>query len=435
MNILVLTGGLEEDAFTAALTKSLRHLDHRVTTVSPLYQSINPTQRSLARRLVKLSAEVGGETYKCELYTGRNVHGVEQVYIGHPELFAAAEDLESGGEDQKALRIAVFAQAAAAFVSEDITINAEVVHGLGEGGAAALKELAEQDHETPRVLSSPADVLAESLDIASTMITGTSAEAESIRAVLATRHADDREGKSVRVVVRGVDTSCWNPLTDARIAFRFDPVDRAGKAKSKASLQRALALPVRASVPLVGVVCQAGDSAGLSAFLTAAPELLRNDLQIALQVDAEGEHVAQLEDLWDRFPDRLQVRTGNDEGLTHEILGSADLLLSLSSEGALAREAQRYGTLPILSREAPISDCLVDCDATLSSGNVFLCDSLTPAAVLATVQRAVAGYLRKADYEPLVRRVMELDHSWTRAAHGYVRAYKSALPAREEEAA
>ena len=38
-------------------------------------------------------------------------------------------------------------------------------------------------------------------------------------------------------------------------------------------------------------------------------------------------------------------------------------------------------------------------------------------------------------YQPLVRRVMELDNSWAKAAHGFVRAYKSALPSREEEAA
>ena len=44
MNILVLTGGLEEDPFTAALTKALRTLDHRVTTLSPLYSSIDPSQ-------------------------------------------------------------------------------------------------------------------------------------------------------------------------------------------------------------------------------------------------------------------------------------------------------------------------------------------------------------------------------------------------------
>ena len=48
---------------------------------------------------------------------------------------------------------------------------------------------------------------------------------------------------------------------------------------------------------------------------------------------------------------------------------------------------------------------------------------------------AVAAYLRREDFLPLQRRVMELDHSWAKAAHGFVRAYKSALPVREEEAA
>ena len=122
LNILVLTGGLEEAPFPAALTKSLRHLDHRVTTLSPLFAGIDPSARSLARRLVKLSPEVERETYKCELYTGRNVHGVEQVFIGHPELFASVGSLEEGGDEAlTARRAEVFARAAALYIAGDIT--------------------------------------------------------------------------------------------------------------------------------------------------------------------------------------------------------------------------------------------------------------------------------------------------------------------------
>jgi starch synthase len=212
------------------------------------------------------------------------------------------------------------------------------------------------------------------------------------------------------------------------LASRFDPIDRSGKARSKAALQRELALPVRPEVPLVGVVATAQDTDGLAAFVDAAAELLRNDVQLVVQADAGGEAVAALEELWDRFPDRFQVRTGSDTVLTHNIVGSSDLLLSLSAAGTLAREAQRYGTLPILTRAAPVADVLVDLDATLSSGNAFLADSLDAQALLATTQRAVAAYLQGDAYQALLRRVMELDNSWVRAGHGFVRAYKSALP-------
>ncbi|MCA9576466.1 MAG: glycogen/starch synthase [Polyangiales bacterium] len=435
MNILVLTGGLEEDPFTAALAKALRALDHRVTTLSPLYRSIDPGQRALARRLVKLNVEVEGTPYACELYTGRNVHGVEQVFIGHPELFATANDLDDGDAATVQRRLRVFSLAAAAFVRDDITVGAEIIHGLGEAGTAVLRELAEADHPTPRVLSADADALTRSLDIATTLIAATTSEADRVLEALAARHADDRAGKFVRVVGSGVDTSLWNPLTDSHLASRFDPIDRSGKARSKAALQRELALPVRPEVPLLGVVVRAQDSRYLSAFVNATAELLRNDVQLVVQADASGEAVAALEDLWDRFPDRFQVRTGSDGSLTHAIMGASDLLLSLSDDGAFAREAQRYGTLPILSRQAPLADVLVDCDATLSSGNAFLSDSLDAKDVLAATQRAVGAYLQREGYKALVRRVMELDNSWTRAAHGFVRAYKSALPAVEGEAA
>ena len=429
LNILVLTGGLEDAPSTLAMTKSLRALDHRVTTLSPLFAGVDAAARSLARRLVKLSPEVDGEVYKCELYTGRNVHGVEQVFIGHPELFANASSMDEGDDAEVgARRREVFARAAADYIAGDITNSPNIVHALGEVGARAAALLADTDHEASRVLSASPEVLVAHLDMADAFIGSSETEASAVREALEARPADDREGKAVYAIADGVDAATWNPLTDARIPHRFDPVDRRGKAKSKAAMQRELSLPVRGDTPLIAVIARPDDAAGLDALVAIAPDILRNDVQIAVQVDAPGEVVAALEDLWDRFPDRLEVRTGADADLTHSLIGAADLTLCLADDAQGAREALRYGAVPIASRTASGADRLVDCDAALGSGTAFLADSLTAEALLAATRRAI-GATKLDAFGDLQRRCMEQDHSCERAARALSKAYRRARPA------
>ena len=100
MEILVVTpevapysGGDSDLAEVAAvLSKALKGLDHQVTVVSPLYGGIDPTKRSLARRLTKLEVELDGERHACEVYDGRTAGGVDLTFIGHEEIFRAAID-------------------------------------------------------------------------------------------------------------------------------------------------------------------------------------------------------------------------------------------------------------------------------------------------------------------------------------------------------
>ena len=51
-----------------ALPKALRGLDHSVTVVSPLYESVDPEKFSLARRLNTIDIEIGPRTFYCEIY-------------------------------------------------------------------------------------------------------------------------------------------------------------------------------------------------------------------------------------------------------------------------------------------------------------------------------------------------------------------------------
>src|SRR5690606_11377431 len=202
-------------------------------------------------------------------------------------------------------------------------------------------------------------------------------------------------GPRLTGILLGVDSSVWNPLTDPHLPSRFDPIDRAGKSRSKAALQRKLALPVRDDIPLIAAVGRTEPGAGMDLLTRVIDQVLRNDVQLVVQVAGGGELVSDLEELWDAYPDRIQIRTGSDPLFTHQLIGASDLFVLPQLDGPSAElvlAAQRYGALPIAPSDAVVADAIVNCSPELTSGSGFLFDALTEEGLLAAIRRAIAGF-------------------------------------------
>ncbi len=416
--------------FCGALPKGLRALDLDVSVLSPLYRGIDPQEHSLARRLTKVEVDHDGQRYACELYTGRTVSGVSTVFVGHESLFHQVDRLDEGDEASIARRAAVFAKATVAIVNGSDT-PFDVVHGHGWVGAASLAALAEAGSAIPRVLTlhgetgALADAAVESgASVAAKLTVGSSRYA----AELSQRLGIDED--HVVGIAPGIDGSIWNPITDAHLPARFDPVDLGGKHRCKAELQRELGLPVRAEVPLLTVDGAPGGDDGLALLVQVASQLLRNDIQMAV-LAGEGEDgalVAAYEELWDRWPDRIQVRTSPTEQLRHRIYAGGDLMLVAprrAPSGAPAMRAHRYGAVPIAHETGALADVVVDCDPKLETGTGFLMSPYSPEALLGAARRGFAAYALGDAFGALVGRVMRLDHSWERSARLFDRLYAS----------
>ncbi len=471
MDILFIAAGTEPgaarpeaDAVTA-LSKALRGLGHKVAVLSPLYRHIDPTARSLARRLTRIEVDAGAGPVGLELYTGRLPNGVEVVYLGNEDLFGSVSDLGEGGATQVARRTGAFARGAAAYLaSRDAPYD--VVHGLGVLGAAAISAIrrAEAAEGTPLVVGvldardqgqfegAAADVLG--LGASAQLGTGANVLRAGLLAADAVTASSPTRARSLRTepggfglesvyrelggrvtgILLGIDGAVWNPLTDAHLPSRFDPIDRSGKARSKAALQRKLALPVRDDIPLIGAIGRTEPGRGMDLVTKVAAQVLRNDVQLVVQVDGGGELVSDLEELWDRWPDRIQIRTGSDEAIAHQIVGASDLFVVPLLEGTttqLALAAQRYGSLPVAGRESAVADAIVDCDAELTTGSGFLFDAPTEDDLLAAIRRGIAAFTNREAFEGVRSRMMRVDRSLERSARGYERLYRDLATQRE----
>ena len=440
----------------ASLPKALRGLGHRVTVVSPLYKGIDPTARSLARRLSTVNVEVLGKNYACQLYDGRTTGGVDLLFLGNTELFA--EHTAGSGDSETRLRSALLLSAAAAQLASTREPKAEVLHARGAAAAAAIplaKQLRPElgcalsivDGEDPLLVPSahlselfvpealrsavlPAEpsLLSAGARSADAVITTSAASAQRLLDAAQSALAPVLREKGSRFlsVVNGVDASIWNPLIDSHLSARFDHTNLGGKARCKGSLQYMLGLGVHPECPLVVAIGELSEARGGDLIADIAGDCLRSDLQLCV-LGSEGAAAERLNSLAAELPERLALRTSHDEKERHLALGAADFLLLPAREPRsveIALSALRYGALPIIRPVGPLADIIVDTDAKLETGNGFVAASASADDLLATVQRALAAYAQKPAFDALRKRAMRQDVSWERAARRYEHVFK-----------
>jgi len=137
-----------------------------------------------------------------------------------------------------------------------------------------------------------------------------------------------------------------------------------------------------------------------------------------------------------RYPDRFAVVIGYDEALAHQIEAGGDIFLMPSRFepcGLNEMYSLRYGTPPIVRATGGLADTVIDADArTIAAGtaNGFVFDDVTAAALLATIDRAIAAWRDKALWRKIQRTGMTTDFSWERSAARYRALYEDLRAAR-----
>jgi starch synthase len=442
------------------LAKVMRRADHAVDLVSPLYGHIDTAKLALARRLTKLELELGGRAWSCELYTGRNPDGVGLTFIGNEEVLLSADSLTGEGDQLDASRVGVFASAVTELIRQTAS-NYDVVHAHGWAAGAVIAQLRSVLPDLPTVLTVYDASRQGRFDVGDAGWIGLGDEAldadgvNVLKAGLLTadrvttlspnyahrlQRPDSEEGLSdvfreidakLSGVGHGIDPALWNPATDGYVPARFDPFDMDGKDKCKAELQHDLTLPVRSDAPVFGAIGHVDDD-GMALLAKIGPDFLRNDVQLVVQLEGDGELVAIYEELWDQWPDRIQIKTGDDEAFRHVLIAASDFIVAPGGGAPsdnIQMRAQRYGALPIVQRDGGLADEVVDCEASLKTGSGLLYDEPTTRSLLSALQRGAAAFAKTKAFREVQSRVMRIDHSWERTTRLYERTYREASSA------
>ncbi len=236
-------------------------------------------------------------------------------------------------------------------------------------------------------------------------------------------------------IVNGIDRTAWDPATDALLPahYQVDAV-QPGKGQCKAALQRLLGLSVEPTAPLLGVVARLAEQKGVDLIVNAAPALLLEGCQLALLGDGDPRYVERLRELADRFPGRVGLMFGFDEGLAHQIEAGADLFLMPSlyePSGLNQLYSMRYGTPPVVRATGGLADTVTDAtSAALADGSAtgFRFLAYTTEAFLDAVRRAVAMYRYQPHaWNQVVANAMRVDWSWDRSAASYEALYRQSV--------
>ncbi len=234
-------------------------------------------------------------------------------------------------------------------------------------------------------------------------------------------------------ILNAVDDRVWNPASDVLLADPYKTQHMAGKALSKAALQRQLGLAERPDAPLFIVVSRLTEQKGLHLVLHGLDALLEQGGQLALL----GGGDAWLEDAFRQraaaAPQSVSVTIGYSEPLAHRLFGGGDVTLvpSLFEPCGLTQMyGLKYGCLPLVRRVGGLADTVVDTtleDMADGKATGFVFDRFEADDYARAMRRAFALYRRPADWGRVRATAMQRPVDWATAAAQYIAVYQQAI--------
>lgn len=465
------SGGLAD--MVAALAKALGRAGHEVGLVTPLYRGIRERFPQLQRLDYFLEVPLGESRVQCEVWTLQPSEGLTVYFIDRPEFYHRGSLYNEGGADypDNAHRF-IFLSKCVVHLARYLPLKPELVHVHDwQVGLVPLMILHQRWHEgwkdAPRTCLTIHNLAYQGnfsradyslTNLASDYFNPDGAEfwgqlsclkaAISYADLLTTvspRYAREitteeygcgldpalrARQESLVGILNGVDYEEWNTTDNPSLPFAYS-VDRiAGKAANKAALQKELGLPVNPNAPLFGSITRLADQKGVDIQLGALEEMLAANLQFALLGSGSAEFERAYADLARRYPNKVAITLGYNQGLSHRIEAGSDFFLMPSRFepcGLNQMYSQRYGTLPIVRVTGGLDDTVTDLTEDDSEANGIKFHEYSVRALAKAIRKALVLYETPALRVRMQENAMRLDFSWKRTAESYLKAYQQAL--------
>jgi len=228
----------------------------------------------------------------------------------------------------------------------------------------------------------------------------------------------------------GVDYEDWNPATDPQIAAPFEAKKPAGKQACRDNLARLLGLPLKPGRPIIGMITRLTDQKGLGLLTEAMSEIMKRDVALVILGLGMQKYHDVCRQWGQQWPDRVAVKLDFDSPLARRIVAGSDLMLMPSQfepSGLNQLYAMRYGSIPLVHDVGGLADTVEQVSADGTAGTGFKFSAFNRAALLASLDQALALFQQPAEWRKLMTRTMEKDFSWSRTAHEYIEVYQQVL--------
>lgn len=228
-------------------------------------------------------------------------------------------------------------------------------------------------------------------------------------------------------ILNGIDYTVWDPATDYLLENHYDIGDMAGKALSKAQLQRELGLQEAEDVMLVGMVTRLAEQKGFSLIEHVFHELMQLPIQLAVVGHGDRHYSEMLTWAQWRYQGKVAVRFEQNEWLAHNTYAGADLYLMPSRFepcGISQMLAMRYGAVPLVRETGGLYDTVQPYNKFSDEGTGFSFANYNAHEMLYTLEQAYGYFLDKKLWSRLRERSMHMKFGWEKSAERYHALYE-----------
>ncbi len=230
-------------------------------------------------------------------------------------------------------------------------------------------------------------------------------------------------------ILNGVDYTEWNTTQNTALHSPYNSENLEGKVANKQFLQQELGLPIRPEIPLLGNVGRLAEQKGIVICLAALETILVSDIQFVILGNGQPEFETAFLNLASRFPTKVAVRIGYNQGLAHRIEAGADFFLMPSRFepcGLNQMYSLRYGTIPIVRATGGLNDTIIDSSEDEHRANGIKFHDYSAQKMTEAIQKALIIYSDFPRLSSYRKNGMVADFSWNHTASEYVRAYQKA---------
>ena len=138
---------------------------------------------------------------------------------------------------------------------------------------------------------------------------------------------------------------------------------------------------------------------------------------------------AAIMELAARFPNKVAVRIGYDEGLSHRIEAGCDFYLMPSHFepcGLNQMYSLRYGTIPVVRATGGLDDSVIDFTQDAARANGIKFQEYSARALAKAIRKALAVYGQPELFRRYRRNAMKADFSWKLTVGKYLKVYEAA---------
>lgn len=229
-------------------------------------------------------------------------------------------------------------------------------------------------------------------------------------------------------IVNGIDVNYYNPSKDDVIAKKFSSSKISGKAECKRQLQEMCGLEQNSEIPVVSMISRLASHKGFDLVKYILPEMLDLGIQFVLLGTGEHELEEYFKSIQKQYPDKVKIFLEFNKDLSKKIYAGSDIFLMPSKSepcGLSQMISSAYGSVPVVRETGGLYDTIKPYNVYNGEGNGFTFANYNAHEMKDAVARAVDLFKDKKKWAELVKKVMEIDFSWSVSAKKYMDLYRN----------